>query len=152
MRLQAESGNTFALVIVGYEYPDITEDWWDSNWLVISGNVSTAKNSWRFVHPCVTTFELANLADWLDKLGAEGETFSQYAFTEPNLEFTFLAKPSPVLRVRFAHESAPPWLKQHEERLNGMTLDFPLSHTKAHEAAADLRNALVDYPVRGGAA
>jgi hypothetical protein len=57
-----------------------------------------------------------------------------------------------VLRVRFAHESAPPWLKGPEQRAAGVSLDFPLTDGLAREVAAEIRNALIEYPIRGGAA
>ena len=146
MRLRAASGNAFELLVLRYEFPDITEDRWDANWLVVSGKVTTADNGWQFVHPCVTTFELADFADWLDTLATDGE---QYAFTEPNLAFTYSAQPAPALRVRFAHESAPPWVTGDAPEL---ILEFPLDETDVHAAAAELRNALIEYPIRGGAA
>ena len=152
MRLKAASGNTFELLILRYEFPDITEDRWDSNWLVVSGKVATADNTWGFIEPCVTTFELADFAEWLEELGRDGEDVAECAFTEPNLEFFYSSTPCPVLRVRFAHESAPPWLKETSQRAAGMTLDFPISHAIARDAAAELRNALIEYPIRGGAA
>ena len=146
MRLRAASGNSFELLVLRYEFPDVTEDRWDANWLVVSGKITTAENGWRFVHPCVTTFELADLAEWLETLGSDGD---QYAFTEPNLLFTYSTEPAPVLRVRFAHESAPPWVQGEPPDL---TLDFPLDETDVRAAASDLRDALIEYPIRGGAA
>jgi hypothetical protein len=55
----------------------------------------------------------------------------------------------PVLRLTFARESAPPWLGADDPRV---TLDFPLAETDVREAAAELRNALIEFPIRGGAA
>ena len=73
MRLADHSGNEFQLVILGYQHPDVHEDRWDSNWLVVSGTVATAAGrKWQFSAPCVTTFELEELADWLDELSADG--------------------------------------------------------------------------------
>jgi hypothetical protein len=148
----SDSGNSFELLILRYEYPDITEDRWDSNWLVVSGKVTTPDSDWRFIEPCVTTFELADLADWLDALGSDGEEPAAFAFTEPNLAVSYSAVPAPVLRICFAHESAPPWLEGAEARAAGLTLDFSLPGTLARDAADQLRQALVEYPIRGGAA
>jgi hypothetical protein len=152
MKLSAESGDAFELSVLGYEHADITEGLWDSNWLVVSGKVTVGEHSWRFVHPCVTTFELAELADWLDKLatGVVGPTTCEFA--EPNLTFSFSASREPVLRVRFAHESAPPRIKDTAARADGVVMEIPLAEVDAPGAAADIRKALVDYPIRGGAA
>lgn len=150
MKLKAESGDAFELLVLRYEFPDITEDRWDSNWLVVSGKVTSGPQSWRFVEPCVTTFELEELADWLENLGSDDST--ELTFTEPNLMFSYTPRPVPVIHVRFAHESAPPLLKAPEERAIGITLDFPTSTDQARVLAADVRNTLMEYPPRGGAA
>ena len=149
MKLKAESGNTFELVLLRYEHPDITEDRWDSNWLVVSGRASTDDRSWSFVEPCVTAFELEELAEWLEALG-NGP--ADLTFAEPNLAFAFAPWPLPTIRIRFAHGSAPPWLTNADERSAGITLDFVTSPDHAKALAADLRNALDEFPPRGGAA
>lgn len=149
MKLKAESGATFELVLLRYEHSDITEDRWDSNWLVVSGRASTDDQSWGFVEPCVTTFELEELADWLETLGTGPADFT---FAEPNLAFSFAPWPLPTIRIRFAHQSAPPWLTSADERSAGITLDFVTSPDHAKALAADLRNALDEFPPRGGAA
>ena len=150
MKLKSDSGNAFELVVLGYEHPDITEDRWDSNWLVVSGKVTAGDQTWRFVEPCVTTFELRGLAEWLERLGWHDAP--DCTFTEPNLAFSYSPRPDPLIRVRFAHESAPPWLREERERAAGMTLEFPTSKQQAVDLAEEMRNALIDYPERGGAA
>jgi hypothetical protein len=152
MKLRTESGTSFELVVLRYEFPDVTEDRWDSNWLVVSGKVTTDGQSWRFTDPCVTTFELSELADWLDNLAGTAAEPSDCAFTEPNLTFSYSPAPIPRIVVRFAHESAPPWLNEGDARLAGMTIDFPLAALDVAAVAQDLRNILLEYPIRGGAA
>jgi len=152
MKLSTESGDAFELGVLGYEQADITEGLWDSNWLVVSGTVTTGEDSWRFVHPCVTTFELAELADWLTNLATGVVEPTTCEFAEPNLTFSFSASPAPVLRVRFAHESAPPRIKDTDARADGVVMQIPLAEVDASAAAADIRKALADYPIRGGAA
>ena len=72
MRITSASGDEFQLVIVRYQFPDVDEDRWESNWLIVNGTVAAAGEKWVFTEPCVTTFELADLADWLDELAANG--------------------------------------------------------------------------------
>lgn len=152
MRLKADSGNALELVILRYQFPDVHEDRWDSNWLVVSGKVTMDGQSWRFTDPAVTTFELADLADWLRAIALGANTFAEFEFTEPNLAFFLTKQPVPTLRVRFAHESAPPWLTGHEQRMSGVLVDFPLEEADVTVAAKELRDALNDFPIRGGAA
>jgi hypothetical protein len=151
MKLKADSGNAFEAVVLGYEHPNVTEDWWDSNWLIVNGKVTTPDTSWRFVEACVTTFELAHLADWLHALGNGSAPQPECGFAEPNLLFSYSRVPAPVLRVRFAHASAPP-ATNDDLRARGTTLEFPLPDVNLEEFVADLRNVLIDYPIRGGAA
>ena len=152
MKLKARSGNAFEAVMLGYEHPNVTEDWWDSNWLIMNGAVATPETSWRFVEPCVTTFELAGLADWLQTLRDGPPASAEYAFAEPNLVFSWSRLPSPVLRVRLAHASAPPGSASDDERVRGVTLDFPIDELNVDGIVGELRNALIEYPIRGGAA
>ena len=151
MRLTSTSGDEFQLVIVRYQYPDVHEDRWDSNWLIVNGSVAAAGQKWRFTDPCVTTFELADLADWLDDLAADGHESSAFEFTEPNLKFTYTPWPHRAVQLTFAHESAPP-SQSEVERRTGVTVEFPMSPPQAEALAADIRTALSDYPIRGGAA
>jgi len=152
MRLKAESGDAFELLLLRYQFPDVHEDRWDSNWLVVSGKASLGGQSWHFSDPAATTFELAELADWLRDVAMRQHTFDEFELTEPNLAFFVANEPVPALRVRFAHESAPPWVTDHAERMSGVFVDFPLADVDLAAAADELRNALNDFPTRGGAA
>jgi hypothetical protein len=152
MRLKSASGDALELIILRYQFPDVHEDRWDSNWLVVSVKVATRDGkSWHFTDPSVTTFELADLADWLRDVALREKADDKFEFTEPNLAFSVTAKPEPTLRVRFAHESAPPWVTEHE-RFAGVFVEFPLSEADVAVAADELRAALNDFPTRGGAA
>jgi hypothetical protein len=151
MKISSPAGDELHLVIVRYQFPDVHEDRWESNWLIVNGTVSAAGETWRFTDPCVTTFELADLADWLDELAADGSQPSTFEFTEPTLKFAYTPWPLPAVQLTFAHESAPP-SRSEVERRNGVTVEFPLSAQQAAALAGDIRQALVEYPIRGGAA
>ena len=56
------------LKILGYQFPHETHDPYDSNWLMISGNVGIKGQSWTFTDPCLLTTEAEALADWLATL------------------------------------------------------------------------------------
>ena len=151
MRITSASGDEFQLVIVRYQFPDVHEDRWDSNWLVVNGTVATAGEKWIFTEPCVTTFELADLADWLEELAANGGEPSAFEFTEPNLKFAYVPWPRRAVQLTFARESAPSSMSDDERRA-GVTVEFPLSVQQTETLAAEIRQALNDYPIRGGAA
>jgi hypothetical protein len=148
MKFKSDDGTAFELHLVRYEHPDVTEDLWDSNWLVVSGKVTAGDQSWLFMEPCVTTFELEALSQWLEDLSSHP---SEVTFAEPNLAFSYMPWPSPVIQIRFAAGSAPPWLRE-QERQQGATLEFTTSTEHARALAAELRQALEEFPTRGGAA
>ena len=152
MKLNDRSGNEFQLVILSYQYPDVHEDRWDSNWLNVSGTVATAAGQkWKFSAPCMTTFELAELADWLEELSTNGRGPTQFAFTEPLVRFAYVPWPKRTLQLTFTGEGAPQEIPDPEKEA-GVTLEFPLSEADATELAGQIRNALSDFPIRGGAA
>jgi hypothetical protein len=150
MRITSAAGDEFQLVIVRYQFPDVHEDRWESNWLIVNGTVAAAGEKWVFTEPCVTTFELADLADWLDELVTNGTEPSAFEFTEPNLKFTYVPSRRAV-QLTLAHESAPTSMSELERRA-GVTVEFPLSVQQTESFAAEIRQALHEYPIRGGAA
>jgi hypothetical protein len=152
VRLKDSSGNEFQLVILSYQHPDVHEDRWDSNWLVVSGSVATAGGQkWKFSTPCVTTFELADLADWLDELSEDGRSPEQFDFAEPHVRFGYVPWPKRTLQLTLTGPVAPQ-PKAGEKDNGAVTLEFPLSETDASALAAQIRDALSDFPIRGGAA
>ena len=150
MTLHGERGATFRLSIDGYQFPETTDDRWDANWLFVRGHVQHAQGEWTFRDPCLTTFEVQELAEWLDSIG-EGQTSSQEcSFTEPNLRFEYVDEGTPAIVARFAHESAPPW-QLREERFVGTAQIFPVALNDLTRAASDLRAFLRQFPERGEA-
>jgi hypothetical protein len=152
VRLTDPSGNEFQLVILGYQHPDVHEDRWDSNWLLVSGSVATAAGQkWQFSAPCVTTFELEELADWLDELSADGRAPGQFDFTEPLVRFAYVPWPKRTLQLTLSGEGAPPETSLHGGEAT-VTLEFSVSEAEASDLAEQIRDALADFPPRGGAA
>jgi hypothetical protein len=138
----------FGLVITGYQFPEISNDEWDSNWLIIDGSVSLSGREWHFRDPCLTTFEAMRLADWLEAC-AQGKAPKPYCgFTEPNLQFDLVD--AHTVRVSFALESAPPWARQGDDwTKHGFNVPVGPALVKA---ASELRYQLERFPVRGGRA
>ena len=136
----------FRMIIVGYQFPKNTKDEWDSNWLIIDGSGRLTGREWRFRDPCLTTFEAASLADWLEAC-AHGKAREPYcSFTEPNLQLNLVD--AQTMRVSFALESAPPWAKQGDG-WNKHGFNFPVGPALL-AAASELRHQLQSFPVRGG--
>lgn len=150
MKLVGRDETALELSVDGYQFPDIADDCWDSNWLMVSGRVRHPHGSWTFTDPCLTTFELEQLASWLDDVAAGRPNPDLGYFTEPNLCFCYRQDPEPTIEVRIAYESAPPWLVG-EPRMGGAALEFPLVMNDPRVAAAEIRSFISRFPVRGPA-
>lgn len=140
------SAGWLRLGIDAYQFPENVDDAWDSNWLVVRGEAALGSQRWSFRDPCLTTFELARLADWLDQAVA-GNANEFCGFTEPNLEFRRLSDTK--LRIGFSLEAQPPWAElkgDFGEHGFEMPIDAGLG-----AVAETLRQLLTDYPVRAPA-
>ncbi len=136
----------FELDVVGYQFPDAELDGWDSEWLRVDGVVSCDRGKWTFRDPCLTTFELKALADWLRSTPTEGSG-KAIGFTETNLSF---ARPSLVegLVISFAQECAPPWATEQERYGEGFSIRFPFGLNECTALALGLEKILEKFPVR----
>lgn len=64
MRLGSDQGASVELEMSGCEFPRANKrgDDWTANWLDILGRVRLADGrTWDFTHPCLTTFEAAQM-------------------------------------------------------------------------------------------
>jgi hypothetical protein len=135
----------FDLRFAGYQFPGDATSEYDSNWLVVEGVVRHPRGDWRFRDPCLLTYEVARLADWLEAVGAGTEPESWCGFIEPNLSFEVAGKDlERVLRVSFAIEARPRWATADEE----VAVEFPLATLDLGPAVATLRAQLREFPQR----
>ena len=138
-------GASLRLSIVRYQFPQITTGEYDANWLIIQGHVSINDRSWTFRDPSLTTFEVRQLANWLERLERGENAGSRCDFIEPNLQFERTSEKA--IRVSFALESAPPWAKPGDswsEHGFEVLIDEHLKN-----AAERLRNQLREFSERG---
>ena len=107
MRLSNDNGDFFELEIAGYQFPKNSDDQWDSNWLNIAGKVSLDGRAWKFLDPCLLTWEVARISDWLLKKSRGEKTMTNVGFTEPNLEIDCFS--DQTIRIFFELEARPEW-------------------------------------------
>jgi len=148
MNLYGQDGASFDLGIEGYQFPEVADDYWDSNWFFVRGQVRCSQGDWTFRDPCLTTFELRELADWLDSVAAGRPSSTICSFTEPNLDFEYRPVPAASIVARFTHESAPPW-QRGDDRLGGFALSFDVVLNDLARSASQLREMLAMFPERG---
>ncbi len=97
--------------VVGYQFPALEHEEYDSNWLIIRIDVRHPLGSWSSTDPSLLTYEVAALADWLEGISAGSRPKPDQWFTEPCLEFHLKSDHNGLefLAVNFSHEFRPPW-------------------------------------------
>lgn len=133
--------------VSGYQFPDNTEDYYDSNWLMISVQATLNERSWSFLDPSMLTFELAALADWFDAHGRGGGAPATLEFIEPNLSLAY--DDESALRVYFELEARPPWKRNSYAGQGDIYAEFRLKREELKSAATRARAMLGAYPQRG---
>jgi hypothetical protein len=136
-------------------------DPWDANWLNITARVrSEDERAWEFTHPCLTTFEAAQLGSWLlDLSGIEDQGESRPGarrgdtlfFTEPLLAFEAETTSGGDLEIRVLLdlEARPPWEPWEQwTGENQFVLHIPVSRQELHAAARQWAEELDSFPKR----
>ena len=110
MMLQGIENQTVDFRIVGYQFPQIDNDHYDSNWLIIEVRVESNSGKWVASDPALLTFEFQEIIDWLEAIYQQPKTTAPFLdFIEPNLQFEFLAYEDTnfQIRMRFDYELLP---------------------------------------------
>jgi len=91
MIFHCKNGQFVELKITGYQFPEILDDDWDSNWLMVYINVKSTKKNWNTTDPAITTFELRSLIKWFKSISENKIVkYKEMNFTEPNISFILL--------------------------------------------------------------
>lgn len=163
-------GKFFELQILGYEFPHITDALYDSDWLIIKGDVKYPSiGSWSFCEPCLLTFEVVKLISFLEACMRNEITHTLCGFFESNMRFLLINRnlwvtsetaPSTTpallkselnyntLRVCFDVESLPPWIPREYTDEHDLYCDFPLNLAVLADVIQSLRDQLAKFPQR----
>ncbi len=99
------------LRIINYQFPEITNCEYDSNWLLMFLKVESRDGNWEIVDPFLLVRELKTMIEWFEKLSHDVETdSSSLVFIEPNLEFKLIKKTKAEKHLKIIFNLAP----QHE--------------------------------------
>jgi len=111
MELSGPGGDKFELTLVRYQFPNSSTDEYDANWLIIRTRAAVAGREWTSDDPAMLTWEVEELANWIESLGNNHGVEPQLEFIEPNLSFRVQDRsPERVrLKVLLGLESRPPW-------------------------------------------
>lgn len=152
MHLENSSGESLELRVLGYEYPDVKDDKWDSNWLNIEITVNHKNGTWVTTDPCLLTFEISKIADWFEQLYISTDQVKpKLEFVEPNLVFNLITVGNKfVIRIYFELEVRPPWrpAKTMKKPMKDLWVDFPLDEIDLSKAMHSLRLQLDRFPER----
>lgn len=96
------------LKVAGYQFPRHHEPY-DADWLNISVRVRHPRGSWSATDPCMLTWELAELAEWLRRVAGGEPAEAKQVFMEPELRFAVLDGEPRRLRVYFEYNFRPAW-------------------------------------------
>jgi len=141
---------SFGLEIVGYQFPQMETEKYDSNWLMIRINVSHPKGDWSATDPSLLTYEVARFAKWLEAIHNGESVQPVIGFIEPNLEFHLVITDGgeKALRVCFQLESRPPWAEGGAVGECDLWVEFPLAEIDLAAASRQLREQLQQFPQR----
>jgi hypothetical protein len=153
MLLRGRDGSELELDVVGYQFPDVEADPWDSNSLLVAVRVVSAQGTWEAVDPCLTTWEAVRLCRWLALLAAGDASAVRQDFNEPNVRVAVNGLASDFSRARvracFELETRPPWLPGPAAGRDTLCVDLDVARGALRDAAVDLARQLRRFPLRG---
>jgi hypothetical protein len=146
-RIQFNDRDRLDFEVTGYEFPEIDDGDYDSNWLMVRLAVHSRVGSWTVTEPCLLTWELAELVEAAGK-AAKGlmDRDMELRFIEPNLAFFLrpLDDEKLEMTVEFDAECLPPgWPEDRSCRLLGR-----FSRQALEDIRSGLERDLTRYPVR----
>ncbi len=138
---------TVEFKITNYQFPEITDCEYDSNWLLIYLKVKSDCGNWQTVDPSLLVGDLKEIIEWFEKLSNNIETDSDsLVFMEPNLEFELTKKSTEKkhIRIIFDLESRPQNAVDEKEYF----VDCVFNNDELKLIAKELEKEVQQYPIR----
>ena len=133
--------------IRGYEFPNSDDKEYDGNWLIIYLRVESKLGNWQTIYPCLLTWEIKSLIDWLKKISENEENIEkEMEFIEPNISFHLLnnfndfAK---VIRINFDLEFRP-----SSNKYSSYFVDLLMNSKELLKISKELEIELEKFPER----
>ena len=114
---------------------------------MIQVDVAHPLGTWRASDPSLLTFEVQELALWLEEVHANSNNEPSCYFIEWNLSLQIeeSGKGAKILRIYFENELRPKWASRITFQEN-LFVDFPCEHIDFRVAAKELLLELQQYP------
>lgn len=136
------------LAIEGYQFPDSPKD----DWCLVKVIVKQGEDTFEAVDPALETTELLRVIEWFRCISRRKlPRYARLSFTEPCLEFKFLACTDDAVRIsiHLSHELKPNFkLKQLGLSLSKWNVVFELGENEFNEIISGIEAALQRFPVR----
>ena len=150
MELAGKNGDKFEVTVIRYQFPHSSTDEWDPNWLIVRTHATIADHEWTSDDPALLTWEVEELANWLESLGNNHEVNPLLDFVELNLSFQLLDCSTGTTRLQVFRqlESRPPWKSWAGP---GESPEGPVLDCSSNELLAwskNLREQLSKFPRR----
>ena len=148
MELKVNDNCSFMMSLVGYQFPELEDVEYDSNWLNVKIAVNHKRGKWSTIDPALLTYEVQRLIDWLRAVSALEYDNRHLVFMEPCLSFHLSpAEGDPdKLVIELSHEFRPPWASEDVDE--EYEIVFSLRSIDLSCAAQSLENQLRRYPQR----
>jgi hypothetical protein len=150
VRLHGAGGSELELRPLRYRWPDIRDDPWDANVLIVDVRIVSDHGAWHVEDPCLTVFEAIRLARWLAAVAVGDARAAAAGLAEPNLELRVVSTTASRVRLEATVEleSRPPWLPSSGPGAADLTVDLEVERGALVDAARDLADELRDFPLR----
>jgi len=135
------------LRITNYEFPEITDCEFDSNWLLIYLKVKSDFGNWQTINPSLLNSDVQHIINWFEKIANSEKVASNYLdFLEPNLVFELkkLNSDNKLIRIIFDLESRPQNANDDIEYF----VDVEFTNAELRKVATDLKKELKPFPIR----
>ncbi len=147
MLLSGDDSNRFELSVVGYQFPHLENEEYDSDWLRIHIQVNHPRGTWTSTDSCLLTWEVERLVEWFTSIAKGNPIADDEDFIEPNLRFELLDDRS-RMRVYFELECRPSWAPSDGAGMNDLWVDLNANAQELRNGAASLRADLEQFPIR----
>jgi hypothetical protein len=137
-----------ALRLARYQFADATDEH-DANWLVVDGEVRFGELKWRFVDPCLLTWEIDELIHLLERAADEPSTPGRTEFLEPLLAFAWNG--AGVLQIALDAEAKPDVLRGAALAGDPLRVELRCGPDELRRAARELALQRRNFPRRASA-
>jgi hypothetical protein len=141
--------HSIELSFMGYQYPDLTNASFDSNWLMIQLNLHTSDGDYECIEPALLTRDLESLINWFTNLQNHQSAHESVGFIEPNISFRQCGwiNNELSLTITLQAEFIPPWI---DKSLDEYKVDVSLSSDELDGVINSLRHQYKQFPKRSG--